>query len=258
MQRKGHDMNRHTAFRMTGAIVTVFALVEARALGQQQGPSAPTPANWGTAGISVHTLGSFAFQPIDGTAVYAGDIDAGRYIVSGGSCWAAPVLLPTGALIDHMEIAGCDNSDTSDLVADFVYCVDGTSCPSTYPITTTGAPGCRRFSSLRQPLGVDNGNWTYYVKVCTPGGSDTTFTSVRLYFQLQVSPAPGTPTFLDVPTDNPFYQYVQALVAAGLTAGCGGGNYCPDSPVTRGQLALFLAKALGLYWTDTISAAAHP
>jgi hypothetical protein len=43
-------------------------------------------------------------------------------------------------------------------------------------------------------------------------------------------------------------QYVEALAAAGISAGCGGGKYCPDDPVTRGQLAVFLARALGLHF----------
>ena len=40
----------------------------------------------------------------------------------------------------------------------------------------------------------------------------------------------------------------QALVSSGVTGGCGAGNYCPDAPLTRGQMATFLAKALGLAW----------
>jgi hypothetical protein len=49
-----------------------------------------------------------------------------------------------------------------------------------------------------------------------------------------------------VPTSHPYFQFIQALAASGITGGCGGGNYCPDNPVTRGQMAVFLAKALGL------------
>ena len=30
----------------------------------------------------------------------------------------------------------------------------------------------------------------------------------------------------------------------GITGGCGGGNYCPDTPVTRAQMAVFLLKTL--------------
>jgi hypothetical protein len=48
-----------------------------------------------------------------------------------------------------------------------------------------------------------------------------------------------------VPPSNVFHKYVEALAASGITGGCGGGNFCPDGPVTRAQMATFLAKALG-------------
>ena len=76
----------------------------------------------------------------------------------------------------------------------------------------------------------------------------TSFNGVRLKWKRQVSPAPGTATFGDVPTTHLFFQYVEALAASGITSGCGGGNFCPDAAVTRGQMAVFLAKALGLHW----------
>ncbi len=37
-------------------------------------------------------------------------------------------------------------------------------------------------------------------------------------------------------------DYIQGLVDDGITAGCGGGNYCPDVPVTRAQMAVFVWK----------------
>lgn len=42
--------------------------------------------------------------------------------------------------------------------------------------------------------------------------------------------------------------YVEAVYAAGITAGCTSGprTYCPGTPVTRGQMASFLARALDL------------
>jgi hypothetical protein len=39
-----------------------------------------------------------------------------------------------------------------------------------------------------------------------------------------------------------FTPWVEALSAAGITGGCGGGNYCPTNPVTRQQMAVFLLK----------------
>jgi hypothetical protein len=58
-----------------------------------------------------------------------------------------------------------------------------------------------------------------------------------------------TAPFPDVPCSSPFAAWVQELVARGITAGCGGGLYCPTNPVTRGQMAVFLTKtfALALY-----------
>ena len=55
-------------------------------------------------------------------------------------------------------------------------------------------------------------------------------------------------SFGDVPVFHPFYQFIEALARSGITGGCGGGNYCPDAPLTRGQMAVFLSKALGLHW----------
>ena len=78
--------------------------------------------------------------------------------------------------------------------------------------------------------------------------SAAAFDSVRVYYHLQVSPAPATATFGDVPTSHPFFQFVEALVKSGITAGCGGGNYCPDAALTRGQMAVFLSKGLGLHF----------
>jgi hypothetical protein len=52
--------------------------------------------------------------------------------------------------------------------------------------------------------------------------------------------------FLDVPPTHPFYDVIGKLSASGITAGCGGGNFCPDAIVTREQMAAFLIKAVGI------------
>jgi hypothetical protein len=53
-----------------------------------------------------------------------------------------------------------------------------------------------------------------------------------------------TAPFPDVPCASPFAPWVQELVNRGITAGCGGGLYCPTAPVTREQMAVFLLKTL--------------
>ena len=56
-------------------------------------------------------------------------------------------------------------------------------------------------------------------------------------------PPAGTGVFQDVPTNYWAVAWIEQLAAEGITAGCGGGNYCPTTPVTRDQMAVFLLKA---------------
>ena len=56
-------------------------------------------------------------------------------------------------------------------------------------------------------------------------------------------PPPCTGIFPDVPCPSTFANWIEALAAEGITGGCGGGNYCPQNPVRRDQMAVFLLKA---------------
>ncbi|MFZ5819186.1 MAG: S-layer homology domain-containing protein, partial [Chloroflexota bacterium] len=57
------------------------------------------------------------------------------------------------------------------------------------------------------------------------------------------TPPPATGLFNDVPASNGFASWIEQLYNEGITGGCGGGNYCPNSPVTREQMAVFLLMA---------------
>ena len=52
--------------------------------------------------------------------------------------------------------------------------------------------------------------------------------------------------FGDVACPSLFADWIEQLAAEGVTAGCGGGNYCPDSPQTRAQMAVFLTRTFNL------------
>ena len=58
---------------------------------------------------------------------------------------------------------------------------------------------------------------------------------------------PATPFFTDVPATHVYFKYIQKMRELGITAGCTETQYCPDAPVTRGQMAVFIIRGrLGL------------
>jgi parallel beta-helix repeat protein len=59
-------------------------------------------------------------------------------------------------------------------------------------------------------------------------------------------PPPCTGAFPDVTCPSLFADWIEELAAEAITGGCGGGNYCPQNPNTRGQMAVFLVKTFGL------------
>jgi hypothetical protein len=56
-------------------------------------------------------------------------------------------------------------------------------------------------------------------------------------------PNPCSGQFADVNSANPFCGFIERLAGDGITGGCGGGNFCPNAPVTRAQMAVFLVAA---------------
>lgn len=163
------------------------------------------------------------------------------------------VNLPSGALLTSMALDYCNTNTQAyyNIVGFGLNETDRLGNITQFLGSVTGAEntGCGTVSFDLTPLNytVDNANKRIIATVSTYSGDETNqFAGVVIGYKLQVSAAPATPTFNDVPPSNPFYKYIEALAASGITAGCGEGNFCPDSPVTRAQMATFLAKALGL------------
>ena len=72
------------------------------------------------------------------------------------------------------------------------------------------------------------------------GGAGIGVSALGLY-----TPPACTGVFADVACPGGFaVNWIEQLALDGITAGCGGGNYCPGSPVTRDQMAVFIEKAM--------------
>jgi hypothetical protein len=52
------------------------------------------------------------------------------------------------------------------------------------------------------------------------------------------------PAYGDVAPAHPFFPYIRKLRDLGVYSGCGGGNFCPGSIVTRGQMAELIVRSL--------------
>jgi hypothetical protein len=57
---------------------------------------------------------------------------------------------------------------------------------------------------------------------------------------------PCSGIFNDVPCSSGFAPWIEELYNEGITAGCGGGNFCPDAGIPNQQMAVFLVKAFGI------------
>jgi S-layer homology domain len=248
-------------FRIEVALALAFVAGAARAQSYGENPQVLT------IGISQLKGVDGASGRVTGTDGYFINENPGTY-----SYYLAPLALPEGASIEKVCLFAND-SDTAEfgyvqayLVAYKLVPSDGT--PAAYLI-----PGASVISSadnigyqyqcsdpvnytLRSSVDVDGDqdpdSIVYYLEVYLPYPSQNalSFGGAQITWHRQVSAPPAMPSFDDVPDTHLFFPFIEALKASGITGGCGEDIFCPDAPLTRGQMAVFLAKALGLHWAN--------
>jgi hypothetical protein len=83
-----------------------------------------------------------------------------------------------------------------------------------------------------------------------PGGKGDRVTNYVLYSSWL--PCDPWAVFCDVPRNHWAWRYIEAISREGITTGCDMAplRYCPNSPVTRGQMAVFVCRAAALTWLD--------
>ena len=64
-----------------------------------------------------------------------------------------------------------------------------------------------------------------------------------VYNGSDVFPYSQTPYFSDVGPSDFGFQWIQRMYELGITSGCNSSNFCPNEPVTRAQMAIFLIRA---------------
>lgn len=235
------------------------------------GANADTPVlnAFGTSDEDISTVGWNSFIPYTSAATYNSDFTAGgRWNTAGSSLLIAPFPeeIPNGADITQIVFYARDTNATNDfqglLCRTYTESNTGATpagdCP--FSASMTGAPGDSvafgdpNVTLQRREDITGNGSfevisWNLRSNQVLALDGTIRINQVRVLWRRQVSPAPATASFTDVPLGHPQRQFVEALAAAGITGGCGGSNFCPDAPLTRGQMAVFLSVALGLHWS---------
>lgn len=166
--------------------------------------------------------------------------------------WDCPMEFPSGSLIYVMG-AEVDDSDPSGYVGLSVRRYDLFAISYTTVLSentsTPGTPGKHYHGAFFPDLTIDNHMNAYIARVRTEEGSTTQWRSLYFGVKLQISPAPAVATFPDVAPGFWAFQEIEALAASEITTGFPDGTYRPFEPVTRAQMATFLARALGLHWS---------
>jgi S-layer family protein len=177
------------------------------------------------------------------------------------SLWA-PVLLPTGVEIEYLDLYYSDSNSSFDIVASLIADTGGapsSGSPDQTALATAQSNGSSGYGyafalltyTVNNNVAYDPAAGQLNLAVSSEVSDFTNILAFRgadLWWMRQVSPAPATATFTDVPTNHQFFQFVEALAASGVSVGYPDGRFGVDDPITRGQMAVFLAKALGLYW----------
>lgn len=173
----------------------------------------------------------------------------------------AAVYLPSGASVSWLDAYVCDTDATNNITFVLRRYTGWTSPGNDNIVSNTPntSAGCDYFSAavgggfFPVPHTVNNdvrygggGAYTVVVEGPTTGNSALRFKGVDIWWSRQISPAPAVATFTDVPTSAQFFREIEALANSGITSGCTATTFCPDTPVTRRQMAAFLSRALGL------------
>jgi hypothetical protein len=186
----------------------------------------------------------------NGMSVFAAYLGRTTNCPNNDTHYYATLDIPAGAMIDAVGLNTASDTNFVFGLALWLRNADGTKTL----LTSLSAPSHDWNTDFVGPLFIqvpDHLNHELVLDVENAANPNSQYFGwVEVHWRRTVSPAPATATFADVPTSNPFFQYIEAIHAAGITAGCGGGNFCPDQPITRKQEAAFIAKALGLHWPN--------
>ena len=183
------------------------------------------------------TIGFYGQQLEDGVTVTIGGLPATNVIVNDPTfmTFTSPAL-PAGTVNDvvvtNPGAGGLSSTLRSYWIVDFN---DVREDSNFYPFIQT-------LVRNKITAGVGGGNFGQYLDIKRQ--SMAVFL-LKAKYGACYAPPPCTPGyFADVACPSNFAPWIQEMAVEGITTGCGGGNFCPNNPVRRDQMAVFLLRAL--------------
>lgn len=209
-----------------------MGVVAALAVAMSASAVAPAAAQ-GASGAFSDDDGAYYEAPLDALAERG--ILAGTECAEGQICPDEPITRSTMAVWLGRAVTGSEPADT------------GASRFADVDAGHWTAPHIERFAELGVTLGCAAEPLRYCPDSAVTRGHTAAFL-VRA-FELDDAPSAG---FADT-TGHSFETEIDKLAAARITLGCAADppRYCPEQHVTRGQMATFIARALGLTTTPT-------
>ena len=155
--------------------------------------------------------------------------------------WRGPLRLPAGAQLEDMRCYYYSDGDATrpqarvaaydfDLVTKTqdAIIMNPVTCPQAIGYHEPEAAISASADSLVRYHPTATSQRYYFILLNHDDTADG-FRGCEVTWHRTVSDAPGSPTFADVGPSNPSFQAIEALAAAGITAGCDNQpNFCPD------------------------------
>jgi len=136
---------------------------------------------------------------------------------------------------DHQSFPGNSGTGAVNVTASDPGCAWTSSTTATYIHITSGASGTGN-GSVQYSVDANSGSTIRSDTITIAGHTFTVYQGID---------------FADVPSNALFYNEIGKLSARGVTLGCGNGNFCPNDPVLRDQMAAFILRAKGEFSPPT-------
>jgi uncharacterized protein YjiK len=236
-------------FTTSGTLISQFDV-------RQYGVRDPEGIEFSSDTGTLFTLSSSRSNPIiietttSGELLQTINISATNHLAAAGLAYA-PASDGSGETRFYIVDRGIDNNDDPTIIDGKVYEITApasgsTPTPSpTFTATPTFTPSASPTSTLTASPSPTSTLTASPTPTSTLTASLTpTSTMTASPTPLPSSTPPETPTFADVPSSHPYFEYIEALYAAGLTAGCSTTplSYCPSTYMDRAQMAVFTLR----------------